>query len=367
MVENDIFERQRQRYEPHSSTADEHPPMVVGAAGPAPSGNNNSDGKPVTLLGKRGPQSREQAQKDGVREKKRKPPNASARGPVIPKSTQQLGDSGQAPPAWVRLLVRNGSPRKTRQRKERDDRGGAGKLIPLSDFEGCVATAAGTEMLFRLPQVSQWMKRSGVLQRKRGPNHLPRIDATRVLLCMGMMDLYTALEKHAVPDGAGGSRKVSEPFLFLPTEAEAPGYRRMISSPIALDTIRSKIQTGLYPTSTSFCQDINLMLRNARAYNEANSRVYNDAAELQRVFNREKAAIFPSAAQKLRNAERAESEARQRSIASAKEDARRHGKRFRVPSSRGAAAQPALPKPSPKAQRGESLSTAVSRPQPARS
>ena len=289
-VENEIFEAQRQRFEPEPAGDSEgrthaRTTTLVATTTDAPGVHNGKGGEEISVnvgLGKRGPQAREDAPSE-ARGKKRKVSGSHPRVTVMLPGSRR--GSGESPP-WVRHLLCNGLSRSMRQRKERAV---GGKRIRIQDFDGCVATSYGDALLFRLPQISMWLTPGGMLQRKRGPIHRPRIDAKRVLLCMGMMDVYNALEQHSISDGAG-QRKCSEPFLVVPSEAEAPGYRGLIKNVMDLVTIRSKVQQSKYPTSSAFCQDIQLMLRNARAYNRVDSRVYEDAAELQRVFSRQKAA-----------------------------------------------------------------------------
>ena len=56
---------------------------------------------------------------------------------------------------------------------------------------------------------------------------------------------------------------------------------KQIARPIALDTIKRNINSGVYRTLDSFEDDFELMFENAKQYNAEGSDVYLDAEELQ--------------------------------------------------------------------------------------
>jgi len=66
---------------------------------------------------------------------------------------------------------------------------------------------------------------------------------------------------------------------------EYPDYYQLIGKPIALSTLRKRINSGTYKTVTEFQDDFRLMFNNARQYNQEGSWVFNDAEEMERVFD----------------------------------------------------------------------------------
>ncbi|TFY81203.1 hypothetical protein EWM64_g2811 [Hericium alpestre] len=80
-------------------------------------------------------------------------------------------------------------------------------------------------------------------------------------------------------------RKRCELFRELPDKRDYPDYYRIISTPIALSTLRKRISTNYYKTVTQFRDDVKLMFSNARMYNQEGSWVYVDAVEMEKAFD----------------------------------------------------------------------------------
>jgi ATP-dependent helicase STH1/SNF2 len=55
--------------------------------------------------------------------------------------------------------------------------------------------------------------------------------------------------------------------------------------PIALSQLRKRSQSNYYKDVMQFKSDWQLMFNNARTYNQEGSWVYNDAEEMEKVFN----------------------------------------------------------------------------------
>lgn len=64
-----------------------------------------------------------------------------------------------------------------------------------------------------------------------------------------------------------------------------PDYYQVIQKPIALSTIRKRISANYYKNVLDFREDMRLMFRNARTYNQEGSWVYVDAEEMEKVFD----------------------------------------------------------------------------------
>ncbi|XP_049837847.1 protein polybromo-1 isoform X3 [Schistocerca gregaria] len=77
---------------------------------------------------------------------------------------------------------------------------------------------------------------------------------------------------------------LSEPFWKLPSRRYYPDYYKEIKNPISLSQIRKKLQRGEYGTVSEVAGDMNIMFENAKKYNRADSRLYKDAAKLQKIM-----------------------------------------------------------------------------------
>jgi len=64
-----------------------------------------------------------------------------------------------------------------------------------------------------------------------------------------------------------------------------PDYYQLITHPIALSTLRKRANSNYYKSVLTFRDDFRLMFNNARTYNQEGSWVYNDADEMEKVFN----------------------------------------------------------------------------------
>ncbi|KAH9921336.1 SNF2 family N-terminal domain-containing protein [Fomitopsis serialis] len=80
-------------------------------------------------------------------------------------------------------------------------------------------------------------------------------------------------------------RRRCELFREVPDRREYPDYYQLIKQPIALSTLRKRLQSNYYKTVTHFREDWKLMFNNARTYNQEGSWVYVDAEEMEKVFN----------------------------------------------------------------------------------
>lgn len=69
-------------------------------------------------------------------------------------------------------------------------------------------------------------------------------------------------------------------FDRLPDKIEHPHYYTEIKEPIAMDTIKKKVKRKKYNSLEHFMKDVELMLKNAMAYNVDSSEIYQDARAL---------------------------------------------------------------------------------------
>ncbi|XP_061543026.1 protein polybromo-1 isoform X2 [Phycodurus eques] len=99
--------------------------------------------------------------------------------------------------------------------------------------------------------------------------------------------LLDAVVTYAEPSG----RLVSDLFQRLPSKAQYPDYYAIIKEPIDLKLVAQKIQMGHYRSVTAMAKDIDLLVRNAKIYNEPGSQVFKDANTIKKIFAQKKSEI----------------------------------------------------------------------------
>uniref|UniRef100_A0A1A8NYV3 Protein polybromo-1 n=1 Tax=Nothobranchius rachovii TaxID=451742 RepID=A0A1A8NYV3_9TELE len=85
-----------------------------------------------------------------------------------------------------------------------------------------------------------------------------------------------------------GGRLVSELFQKLPSKVQYPDYYAIIKEPIDLKDIAQKIQMGHYRSVGAMAKDIDLLVKNAKTYNEPGSQVFKDANTIKKTFAQKK-------------------------------------------------------------------------------
>ncbi|KAI5291524.1 hypothetical protein KEM52_000138, partial [Ascosphaera acerosa] len=114
----------------------------------------------------------------------------------------------------------------------------------------------------------------------------------RATLQKALAEVYKrlmALEQEIQPDTSDEedgatepiTRSVIEPFLKPPPRAHYPDYYVVIQSPIAMDTIKRRINKEEYRSLEHFMDDIRLLCNNARTYNEDSSVLFQDANDIE--------------------------------------------------------------------------------------
>ena len=73
-------------------------------------------------------------------------------------------------------------------------------------------------------------------------------------------------------------------FMKLPCKKEYPDYYEVISKPIDMGIIETRIKTGHYKSGLEMVGDCKLMFSNCRMYNEEGSAIYEDANLLEKVL-----------------------------------------------------------------------------------
>lgn len=66
-------------------------------------------------------------------------------------------------------------------------------------------------------------------------------------------------------------------FMRLPSKRQYPDYYALIKHPIALDDIKSKLESREYASLQDVLQDLETCFRNAKRYNMKDSQIFKDA------------------------------------------------------------------------------------------
>lgn len=72
---------------------------------------------------------------------------------------------------------------------------------------------------------------------------------------------------------AGTNRRLCDLFMVKPSKKDYPDYYKVILEPVDLKTIEHNIKAETYATEEAMMDDMRLMFRNARHYNEEGSQV----------------------------------------------------------------------------------------------
>ncbi|XP_046839607.1 protein polybromo-1-like isoform X2 [Xenia sp. Carnegie-2017] len=78
-------------------------------------------------------------------------------------------------------------------------------------------------------------------------------------------------------------RMICELFLKLPPRQQYPEYFKVIKEPIDLKMIYSNIKNNRYTSLDDLEKDLNLLAKNAHAFNEPGSQVYKDATAIKKI------------------------------------------------------------------------------------
>ncbi|XP_047439058.1 polybromo 1, like isoform X1 [Mugil cephalus] len=151
---------------------------------------------------------------------------------------------------------------------------------------------------FRLQQIMQAKKRellrrdeedgdsilssdAGSIKRK---SHKKNVKKNR------MKSLYAAVTEARE---AGTGRRLCELFMVKPSKKDYPDYYTVILEPMDMKTIEHNIRNERYVTEEALMDDMKLMFRNARHYNEEGSQVYNDADILEKILKDKRKELGP--------------------------------------------------------------------------
>ncbi|XP_044032519.1 polybromo 1, like isoform X5 [Siniperca chuatsi] len=151
---------------------------------------------------------------------------------------------------------------------------------------------------FRLQQIMQAKKRellrrddedgdsilssdAGSIKRK---SHKKNVRKNR------MKALYVAVTEARE---VGTNRRLCDLFMVKPSKKDYPDYYKVILEPMDLKTIEHNVRNERYATEEALMEDMKLMFRNARHYNEEGSQVYNDADILEKILKDKRKELGP--------------------------------------------------------------------------
>ncbi|KAJ3498617.1 hypothetical protein NLG97_g993 [Lecanicillium saksenae] len=140
-------------------------------------------------------------------------------------------------------------------------------------------------------------------KKRRGPQGRPskggaaesRLNPQqRELLQKNLRSLYDALMTLEVDDieppaeddeSDAGKRLIIGPFIKLPPKRDYADYYLIITNPICMNQIQTRIKKEEYNALSDLKKDFELMIRNCQTYNEDGSILYQDAKTMTEFFN----------------------------------------------------------------------------------
>ncbi|XP_036075138.1 protein polybromo-1 isoform X18 [Rousettus aegyptiacus] len=91
----------------------------------------------------------------------------------------------------------------------------------------------------------------------------------------------------------GTGRRLCDLFMVKPSKKDYPDYYKIILEPMDLKIIEHNIRNDKYAGEEGMIEDMKLMFRNARHYNEEGSQVYNDAHILEKLLKDKRKELGP--------------------------------------------------------------------------
>ncbi|KIK14402.1 hypothetical protein PISMIDRAFT_688007 [Pisolithus microcarpus 441] len=184
-----------------------------------------------------------------------------------------------------RLLKESETPGRSTPVSETDGRGGRknkkgkGKAPEYEAPAAAGKRKRGTKAMSVTPSVNEDEEddRDSKRRKTKAPD-LPPVVKDKMKKAFN--EVYKAVLACEDTDG----RKRCELFRELPDKRDYPDYYQLITQPIALSTLRKRMNAGYYKSITQFKEDWKLMFDNARTYNQEGSWVYVDAEEMEKVF-----------------------------------------------------------------------------------
>ncbi|XP_078008439.1 protein polybromo-1 isoform X16 [Phascolarctos cinereus] len=136
---------------------------------------------------------------------------------------------------------------------------------------------------------------TGSAKRKRNTHDnemlgLRRLSSKKNIRKQRMKILFNVVLEAREP---GTGRRLCDLFMVKPSKKDYPDYYKIILEPMDLKIIEHNIRNDKYAGEEAMMEDMKLMFRNARHYNEEGSQVYNDAHVLEKMLRDKRKELGP--------------------------------------------------------------------------
>ncbi|XP_028907007.1 protein polybromo-1 isoform X7 [Ornithorhynchus anatinus] len=136
---------------------------------------------------------------------------------------------------------------------------------------------------------------TGSAKRKRNTHDsdvlgLRRLSSKKNIRKQRMKILFNVVLEAREP---GSGRRLCDLFMVKPSKKDYPDYYKIILEPMDLKIIEHNIRNDKYSGEEGMIEDMKLMFRNARHYNEEGSQVYNDAHVLEKMLKDKRKELGP--------------------------------------------------------------------------
>ncbi|XP_012886221.1 PREDICTED: protein polybromo-1 isoform X7 [Dipodomys ordii] len=136
---------------------------------------------------------------------------------------------------------------------------------------------------------------TGSAKRKRNTHDsemlgLRRLSSKKNIRKQRMKILFNVVLEAREP---GSGRRLCDLFMVKPSKKDYPDYYKIILEPMDLKIIEHNIRNDKYSGEEGMIEDMKLMFRNARHYNEEGSQVYNDAHILEKLLKDKRKELGP--------------------------------------------------------------------------
>ncbi|XP_030667502.1 protein polybromo-1 isoform X11 [Nomascus leucogenys] len=136
---------------------------------------------------------------------------------------------------------------------------------------------------------------TGSAKRKRNTHDsemlgLRRLSSKKNIRKQRMKILFNVVLEAREP---GSGRRLCDLFMVKPSKKDYPDYYKIILEPMDLKIIEHNIRNDKYAGEEGMIEDMKLMFRNARHYNEEGSQVYNDAHILEKLLKEKRKELGP--------------------------------------------------------------------------
>ncbi|CAG7847264.1 Chromatin structure-remodeling complex subunit snf21; AltName: Full=ATP-dependent helicase snf21; AltName: Full=RSC complex subunit snf21 [Serendipita indica DSM 11827] len=195
--------------------------------------------------------------------------------------TDEEPPPGTAPPPLALAGGRNAKPVESDSEPEAPKRNRVRNAPPGSAKRKRIGKAETPPEL----EEDEEVERPAPKRRKTGAPSAPKEPPLPPHVRERMREAFQACHRAVLDLRDDTGRLRCELFKELPDRDDYPDYYMHIQQPIAISTIRKRVSGTYYKSVAQFKADWHLMFNNARTYNTEGSIVYDDANEMQKVFD----------------------------------------------------------------------------------